>query len=154
MKEYFKSVFETDEKDYYCVWYADINSGFATEKDHVVCFSDPAVLEGYCRGKGISLSKETMIFNLSSLMEFAVGLTNDFVASEVLNFWNACSDLAFTLKLEFSGDDDNDALEELYDTLFIMGSEPGTELTEDDIADLREVIKDGCQLVTENLFAA
>ena len=92
-------------------------------------------------------------------MSFAAGIQEDYDPSSLLNFWNICSDLAFTLEVPFLGDDDNDALSEIYDTLFFMSSsEPDAEptketRTDDDISDLKEVISDGCKLIVSNLNA-
>ncbi len=158
MKEYCKVIFETEEKDYICLWYSDLNAGFVTEEDHVICFRDEDVFDRYCRGKGYRL-RDTMLFDLAALMRFAGGLSNDFSASTLLNFWNICSDLAFTLKLGFLGDDDNDSLSELYDTLFFMESASEDEkkytatLSDDDLSDLREIIADGCKLIISHLNA-
>lgn len=158
MKEYCKVIFETEEKDYFCVWYSDINSGFLKEQDHIACFRDEDVFDAFTKAKGISI-KETMIFDLSSLLGFALGKDDDFDASALLNFWNICSDLAFTLNLSFLGDDDNETLSEIYDTLFFIQTadegedEEDTTLTSDDLEDLREVIQDGCKMVVSNLNA-
>lgn len=158
MKEYCKVIFETEAKDYICLWYSDLNSGFVTEENHVVCFRDEDVFDRYCRAKGYRL-RETMLFDLAELMRFAGGQSNDFSPSSLLNFWNICSDLAFTLKLSFLGDDDNDSLSELYDTLFFMEAEPEKNdehedvFSGDDLSDLREVIADGCKLIISQLNA-
>lgn len=158
MKEYLKVIFETEEKDYMCIWQTDLNSGFYKDADHVACFRDEEVFDAYCSAKGLKI-KETLIFNLSDLMSFAAGIQEDYDPSSLLNFWNICSDLAFTLEVPFLGDDDNDALSEIYDTLFFMSSsEPDAEptketLTDDDISDLKEVISDGCKLIVSNLNA-
>ncbi len=158
MKEYCKVIFETEEKDYFCVWYSDINSGFLKEQDHIACFRDEDVFDAFVSAKGISL-KETMIFDLSYLLGFAMGKEEDFDAASLLNFWNICSDLAFTLGIGFLGDDDNETLSEIYDTLFFIQTadededEEATELTSDDLCDLKEVIAEGCKLVVTNLNA-
>ena len=114
------------------------------------------MLDAYAAAKGIRL-KETVVFDLASLMSFAGGLTDEFDPSTLLNFWNISSDLAFTLGVSFLGDDDNEALSEIYDTLFFLtSSEPEGEmpsLSPDDIADLRSVIADGCKLIVTNLTA-
>ncbi len=158
MKEYCKVIFETEEKDYFCVWFSDINSGFLKEQDHIACFRDEDVFDKFTAAKGISI-KETMIFDLTSLLSFALGSEDDFDASALLNFWNICSDLAFSLNLSFLGDDDNETLSEIYDTLFFIQTadegedEEDTTLTEDDLSDLREVIADGCKMIIANLNA-
>lgn len=157
MKEYLKVIFETEEKDYFCIWQTDLNSGFYKDGDHVACFRDEGVFDAYAAAKGIRL-KETVMFDLASLMSFAGGLTDEFDPSTLLNFWNISSDLAFTLGVSFLGDDDNEALSEIYDTLFFLTSadEPEGEmpsLSPDDIADLRSVIADGCKLIVTNLTA-
>lgn len=157
MKEYLKVIFETEEKDYFCIWQTDLNSGFYKDGDHVACFRDEGVFDAYAAAKGIRL-KETVVFDLASLMSFAGGLTDEFDPSTLLNFWNISSDLAFTLGVSFLGDDDNEALSEIYDTLFFLTSadEPECEmpsLSPDDIADLRSVIADGCKLIVTNLTA-
>ncbi len=159
MKEYCKVIFETEEKDYFCVWFSDINSGFLKEQDHVACFRDEDVFDKFTAAKGIKI-KETMIFDLSSLLSFALGNGDEIDASMLLNFWNICSDLAFTLNLSFLGDDDNETLSEIYDTLFFIQTadddeedSEDTSLTEDDLSDLREVIADGCKMIVANLNA-
>ncbi len=159
MKEYSKVIFETEEKDYFCLWFTDINSGFVTEEDHVACFRDEDVFDAYCKAKGFT-PKDTMLFDLSSLLSFAIGKDNDFDASTLLNFWNICSDLAFTLKLDFVGDDDNETLSEIYDTLFFLEtadddevSEEDATITEDDLSDLREIVAEGCKMIIGNLNA-
>lgn len=158
MKEYLKVIFETEEKDYFCIWQTDLNSGFVKDSDHVACFRDEEVFDAYCSAKGLKI-KETLVFSLVDLMSFASGISSDYNPSLFLNFWNICSDLAFTLGVTFLGDDDNDALSEIYDTLFFMSSSEPDEkqtketLTKDDISDLREVISDGCKLIVSNLNA-
>lgn len=158
MKEYLKVIFETEEKDYFCIWQTDLNSGFVKDSDHVACFRDEEVFDAYCSAKGLKI-KETLVFSLVDLMSFASGMSSDYNPSLLLNFWNICSDLAFTLGVAFLGDDDNDALSEIYDTLFFMSSSEPDEnktketLTKDDISDLREVISDGCKLIVSNLNA-
>lgn len=157
MKEYLKVIFETEEKDYFTIWQTDINSGFFKDGDHVACFRDEGVFDAYAAAKGIRL-KETLTFDLALLMSFAGGLTDEFDPALLLNFWNVSSDLAFTLGVSFLGDDDNESLSEIYDTLFFL---TGTEekegempaLSGDDIADLRSVIADGCKLIVTNLQA-
>ena len=156
MKEYSKVIFETDEKDYFTLWYTDINSGFVKETDHIVCFKEEEVFDAYCKAKGI-VYKETMIFNLPDLLSFAIGRTDEADPTLMLNFWNICSDLSFTLGVEFTGDDDNETISELYDTLFFFqeAEDDGElkELTPDDIADLREIVTEGCKLIVANLNA-
>ena len=39
MKEYLKVIFETEEKDYFCIWQTDLNSGFYKDGDHVACLT-------------------------------------------------------------------------------------------------------------------
>lgn len=157
MTEYLKVIFEAAEKDYICIWQTDLNSGFYKDGDHVACFRDEEVFDAYSAAKGLKI-KETMIFDLTDLMEFSSG--GDMPsASLLLNFWNISSDLAFTIGASFLGDDDNDSLAEVYDTLFFMTStDPDDEgeekcLSDEDISDLREVVKDGCRLVVTGLNA-
>lgn len=157
MKEYCKVIFETDATDYICLWCCDINSSFVTEEDHVLCFRDEDVFDSYCRAKGLSVP-DTQVYDLAELMTFAQGATDDFHAGTLLNFWNIVADLAFTLKLDFLGDDDNDALSELYDTLFFIDTadaeeDTKKELTASDLDDLREVVGDGCRLIVTHLTA-
>lgn len=157
MKENIKIIFETDEKDYFCIWQTDLNSGFYKDGDHIACFRLEDVFDAYCSAKSITFS-ETMVFDLAELMSFAKGSTKDFNPSELLNFWNISSDLAFTLGVSFLGDDDNETLSEIYDTLFFITStdddgKTEKELSSDDIDDLREVIADGCRLIVTNLKA-
>ncbi len=158
MTEYLKVLFETAEKDYFCIWQTDLNSGFYKDGDHVACFRDEDVFDAYAAAKGLKI-KETMLFDLAELMEFAAG--GDMPsASVLLNFWNISSDLAFTLGASFLGDDDNETLSEVYDTLFFLTSteeeaagEDDKTLSEDDLSDLREVVADGCRLIVTELNA-
>lgn len=158
MKEYLKVIFETEEKDYFTVWQTDLNSGFYKEGDHIACFRDEGVFDAYAAAKGIRI-KETLVFDLASLMSFAGGLTDEFDPSVLLNFWNIASDLAFTLGVSFLGDDDNESLSEIYDTLFFLTGTDEDErdempaLSDDDIADLRSVVADGCKIIVTNLAA-
>lgn len=158
MKEYFEIIFETEEKDYICVWYSDINSGFVVENDRIPCFSTEDTFKAYCNAKGYVI-KGSIVYNLTSLMSFAAGKTDDFDPSFLLDFWNICSDLSFSLDVHFLGDDDNEALSEIYDTLFFMSSSDSNEtdtkssLSLDDISDLRSVVTDGCRIVIENLVS-
>lgn len=153
MTEYCKTIFETDTQDYYCIWYSDLNSGFMKEKDHIVCFKEEDVLEGYCRAKGYSLSNDERVFNLPMLMSFASGEEENLAPGLILDFWNICSDLAITSGADFIGNDENDALDELYDTLFLIIEDPKSKFTEDDIEDLKTLVKEGCTLIVEQLFA-
>lgn len=157
MKDNIKVIFETDEKDYFCIWQTDINAGFYKDGDHVACFRMEDVFDSYCNAKGLKIS-ETLVFDLTKLMGFVQGSGSDFDPSELLNFWNICADLAFTLDTSFLGDDDNETLSEIYDTLFFMTcSDPDDSeerfLTSDDVCDLKEVIADGCRLIISNLTA-
>lgn len=157
MTEYLKVIFETAEKDYFCIWQTDLNSGFYKDGDHVACFRDEDVFDAYAAAKGLKI-KETMLFDLAELMEFAAG-GGMISASVLLNFWNISSDLAFTLGASFLGDDDNETLSEIYDTLFFLTStdedadEEDKTLSEDDESDLREVVADGCRLIVTELNA-
>lgn len=157
MTEYLKVIFETAEKDYFCIWQTDLSSGFYKDGDHVACFRDEDVFDAYAAAKGLKI-KETMLFDLAELMEFAAG-GGMISASVLLNFWNISSDLAFTLGASFLGDDDNETLSEIYDTLFFLTStdedadEEDKTLSEDDESDLREVVADGCRLIVTELNA-
>lgn len=150
MSECLKIIFMTDEKDYIC--FAEKNM-FLKEAGHIVCFSLEEVADKFAQAKGISIG-DTICFDLSLIAEFIEGGETIKSPALFLDFWNIMSDLSYSASASFLGDDDNDSLAELYDTLFYMvESGEAVPFSKDDLLDLKEVLKDGINLILSTLIA-
>lgn len=151
MIEYYKTIFETAEKDYFCLWYSDIDDGFYAENKRVICFLEEAVLEAFCRAKGFPLMKECLIYKLDEIEDWLDGNKANVNCEQMLDFWNAASCFAFVTGQSFVGDDDNDGIDEIYDLLF-YGIDQETDFSNEELEDLSAIISDGLDLVKSNLL--
>ena len=148
MKEFVKVVFDCGAKKMYTLWYSEINNGFAKEGDLLICFSKESLLDTYCDTRDYILSEATVVFPVAEFKAWLEHKGNLPDMNTVLDFWNICSDLAFTQQDTYAGDEDDEDTEGLYDTLYAACEEPdAVQLTQDEEEKLAEILTDGLELV-------
>lgn len=148
-----KFLFQGTEK--YTLWYTEDSDGFLKNQDEdtIAVFSSRDAAAVFASRQGNYLDGNTTVINCDAVL---CCLTDCIMCSEVLNFWNIVSDIAATLGILFSGDDNGEQIAKLYDKLFYgcnlpsyVGDRPAyvPVWSEEERKRLTEIVKEGLEIV-------
>ncbi|WP_010252784.1 hypothetical protein [Acetivibrio cellulolyticus] len=160
MEEYYKFVFILDSKEYYCIWFSGEKDGFVTDGDKLKCFYDFDQLQTFALDNNIEVFDEgsELSINLAQKWDDQKGENVD--CKYFLHYWNMMSDLSYSVKESFYGDNKNSTLNKLYDKLFWGSNLPavtpeGKEYipiwSKKELDELNKVVKDGLRLINSYL---
>ncbi len=101
----------------YTLWYTEESDGFLKNQDEdtIAVFSSRDAASVFASRQGNYLDGNMTVINCDTVLHC---ITGSVMCNEVLNFWNIVSDIAATLGILFSGDDNEAQIAKLYDKLF------------------------------------
>lgn len=141
-----------------CVWYNNDKDGFITENNALLHFSNTRDAQAYCAEHGMACEDEIVQYDIDQMAQWVAdaGQAVDVVA--LLDFWNIIIDVASSLNLSFSGN--LKTANRLYDKLFHGNNLPSVnasgmkyipEWTEEELAQMRAIIKEGVNMLSQAL---
>lgn len=123
--EYCLVEFKMSNQTYYCLWFSDNRDAFLIdENEKVIMFYCEDEMRAFCKIHNLDIQVDAaVLYDIDAFMEKIC--LNDIDCNLILRFWNIASDMAYTLKESFIGDDDgmDCVILDVYNKLF-YGTNP------------------------------
>jgi hypothetical protein len=161
MRIYYAVEFVYSSKKRYCVWYTDEADGFLLQDNQVLGFSDMDSLKAYCHKQKLLLDLELEFggnitsYDIDKALTWTAKEFPDFDYNAMLNFWNATSDVANSVSVNFYGDSDGIVLD-VYRKVFYANNLPSIKKDredfiptwdEEELLELKKVMRDAVRIV-------
>ena len=103
--EYCLVEFKMSNQTYYCLWFSDNRDAFLIDKNgKLIMFYCEAEMRDFCKIHDLDTQVDAAIlYDIDTFIEKIC--LNDIDCNLILRFWNIASDMAYTLKEPFIGDD-------------------------------------------------
>jgi len=141
----------------YILWISDDIDGVVVDNQRkVIAFKDKAQLLKFVEKKAISLKEGITAYYINNLQQWVLEPDRNIDYEVFLNFWNLCTDISYSVGIDFMGDVRDELINNLYNKLFdasetFISEEPNPTFNEVEISKLSEIIQNGLALLIDNL---
>lgn len=162
LKEYFLFIFIIDNKEYYCIWYTNERDGFITESNKVKYFDGNEQLYIYSNSNNIKIEEGKTVLSIDNAIIWLQQNEKEIDCIYFLDYWNAISDLAYSVGEKFYGNEDTNMINSIYNKLFYGNNLPAMihegetfipDWATEEVNELTAVIKDGIRVLNTHLRA-
>jgi len=141
----------------YILWISDDIDGVVVDNQRkIIAFKDKAQLLKFVEKKAISLKEGITAYYINNLQQWVLEPDRNIDYEVFLNFWNLCTDISYSVGIDFMGDVRDELINNLYNKLFdasetFISEEPNPTFNEVEISKLSEIIQNGLALLIDNL---
>lgn len=118
MKKYYLVRVIYKNRDFFLIWYSDIEDAFLLFEQKILIFQNINDVKKIVEKQNLLLEEEITVYDLSNIID----LINHIELSEnchtLFNAWNFFGDLAKALNKVFIGDSEEELIMDIYDKLF------------------------------------
>jgi hypothetical protein len=141
----------------FIIWISDEIDGVVVNTDcKIIAFENKARMLQYAKENSLGLCDDVTIYPIYHIQQWIVKPFGNFDCTDFLNFWNLCTDLSESVKIEFKGDIKESIRNGIYDKLFddsgiFIAENPNPVFNEAEINVLCDILKNGVDLLLDNI---
>jgi hypothetical protein len=158
VKSYYILWYQINRENNYLIWFTGDKDGVYSENGKVPTFASKELLRQFAESKNIELvNEEPILHNFDSVNDWLCDATKVINPHDFLVVWNSVGDIAETLKLQFSGDNRDSAVYQIYGKLFAANNLPAMnaeyyelELDEKETSLLGKIMRDCLRIFRES----
>lgn len=140
----------------YCIWVSNDEDYVITKDNKVLFFYTIDDLKDYERSNNIIVkTNDDIRYNIDEMNLWCEDSNNlDCDCEQILNFWNICSDIAKSLKINFTGNESmyDDLYEKIFSANDLFSANPIPsisllEFSQEEIIDIKRILKEGIKII-------
>ena len=118
MKKYYLIKVIYENKDFFLIWYSDMEDVFLLLNQKKLIFKNLNDVKKFIEKQDFLLEEEITVYDFSNIIDLINHIELTESCHTLFNAWNFFSDLAKTLNEVFIGDSEEELIMDIYDKLF------------------------------------
>ncbi|OKS86537.1 hypothetical protein [Mucilaginibacter polytrichastri] len=142
----------------FIIWISgEVDGVVVNDSFKVIAFENKTKMLKYAKANNMHVFDDVTFYAIHKIQQWVLKSSDNFDCADFLNFWNLCTDVSESVKVEFTGDIKEDLRNGIYDKLFdgsgiFIAVDPNPVFIEAEINILSDILKNGLELLLDNII--